>query len=149
MSKSESRQRNKWLKARCNDEEAELIRRKAEAAGIGVSDLLRRSALNRKIVTRTDQRLMNELLPRRLAKALVQPDAGQHDYRTQQAIFGSPGGGQEGDHCPGPERSPGKELRSIERHYSPQASRRWHQLYEAGELCQPARGQTLGKERSV
>ncbi|KMN16271.1 MULTISPECIES: plasmid mobilization protein MobA [Pseudomonas] len=62
MSKSESRQRNKWLKARCNDEEAELIRRKAEAAGIGVSDLLRRSALNRKIVTRTDQRLMNELL---------------------------------------------------------------------------------------
>ena len=39
-----------------------MIRRKAEAAGIGVSDLLRRSALNRKIVTRTDQRLMNELL---------------------------------------------------------------------------------------
>ena len=62
MSKSEKRQRNKWLKARCTDEEADLIRAKAEAAGLSVSDLLRRSALTRKIVTRTDQRLMNELL---------------------------------------------------------------------------------------
>lgn len=62
MSKSEKRQRNKFLKARCNDEEEELIRSKAEAAGITVSDLLRRSALNRKIVTRTDKRLMAELL---------------------------------------------------------------------------------------
>lgn len=62
MSKSEKRQRNKWLKARCNEEEAELIRQKAEAAGVTVSDLLRRSALNRKIMTRTDQRLLSELL---------------------------------------------------------------------------------------
>lgn len=62
MSKSEKRQRTKWLKARCNDEEAALIREKAEAAGLTVSDLLRRSALNRRIVTRTDKRLMGELL---------------------------------------------------------------------------------------
>jgi protein required for attachment to host cells len=62
MSKSEKRQRNKWLKARCNEEEEDLIRRKAEAAGLTVSDLLRRSALNRRIVTRTDQRLLSELL---------------------------------------------------------------------------------------
>lgn len=62
MSKSEKRQRNKWLKARCNEEEAELIRQKAEAAGVTVSDLLRRSALDRKIMTRTDQRLLSELL---------------------------------------------------------------------------------------
>lgn len=60
--KSEKRQRNKWLKARCNEEEAEQIRQKAEAAGVTVSDLLRRSALNRKIMTRTDQRLLSELL---------------------------------------------------------------------------------------
>ncbi|RBB97377.1 mobilization protein [Pseudomonas sp. MWU12-2115] len=62
MSKSEKRQRNKWLKARCNEEEEELIRAKAEAAGLTVSDLLRSSALNRRILTRTDKRLMGELL---------------------------------------------------------------------------------------
>lgn len=62
MSKSEKRQRNKWLKARCTDEEVELIRAKAEAAELTVSDLLRSSALNRKIMTRTDKRLMGELL---------------------------------------------------------------------------------------
>jgi len=62
MSKSEKRQRDKWLKVRCTDEEGDLIRKKAVAAGLSVSELLRRSALNRKIVTRTDMRLMGELL---------------------------------------------------------------------------------------
>lgn len=62
MSKSESRQKGKVINLRCTEEEATLLKEKAKAAGISTSDFLRRSALNRKIVTRTDQRLMNELL---------------------------------------------------------------------------------------
>lgn len=62
MSNSNKRLRETILKLRCTEEEAERIRGKAEAAGISTSDLLRRSALNRKILTRTDTRLMSELL---------------------------------------------------------------------------------------
>lgn len=62
MSKSESRQKGKVLNLRCTEEEVAILKAKAKAAGISTSDLLRRSALNRKIVTRTDLRLMNELL---------------------------------------------------------------------------------------
>jgi len=62
MSKSESRQKGKVINLLCTEEEANILKEKAKAAGISTSDLLRRSALNRKIVTRTDQRLMNELL---------------------------------------------------------------------------------------
>ena len=62
MSKSESRQKGRVINLRCTEEEANILKEKAKAAGISTSDLLRRSALNRKIVTRTDQRLMNELL---------------------------------------------------------------------------------------
>ena len=62
MSKSESRQKGKVINLRCTEEEATILKEKAKAAGISTSDLLRRSALNRKIVTRTDLRLMNELL---------------------------------------------------------------------------------------
>ena len=62
MSKSESRQKGRVINLRCTEEEATILKEKAKAAGISTSDLLRRSALNRKIVTRTDQRLMNELL---------------------------------------------------------------------------------------
>lgn len=50
------------LKLRCSEEDAALIKKKAEEAGITTSELLRRSALNRKIMTRTDLKLMNELL---------------------------------------------------------------------------------------
>lgn len=62
MSKSESRQKGKVINLRCTEEEAHILKEKAKAAGISTSDLLRRSALNRKIMTRTDLRLMNELL---------------------------------------------------------------------------------------
>lgn len=62
MSKSESRKREKLVKCRCTDEEFETINRKAQVAGISTSELLRRSALNRKIMVRTDLKLMNELL---------------------------------------------------------------------------------------
>lgn len=62
MSKSEKRQRDRWIKLRCTEEEAKAISEKALAAGLSVSDLLRRSALNRRIVTRTDDKLMRELL---------------------------------------------------------------------------------------
>ncbi|MBJ2242835.1 MULTISPECIES: plasmid mobilization protein MobA [Pseudomonas] len=62
MSKSESRQKGRVINLRCTEEEANILKEKAKAAGISTSDLLRRSALNRKIVTRTDLRLMNELL---------------------------------------------------------------------------------------
>lgn len=62
MSKSKARQATVRIELRCSEVDAALIRGKADAAGISTSDLLRRSALNRKIVTRTDQRLMRELL---------------------------------------------------------------------------------------
>ena len=62
MSKSKKRQATARIEVRCTEEDARRIKAKAEAAGITTSDLLRRSALNRKIVTRTDTRLMNELL---------------------------------------------------------------------------------------
>ncbi|MDY7563441.1 MULTISPECIES: plasmid mobilization protein MobA [unclassified Pseudomonas] len=62
MSKSEKRLREIVLRLRCTEDEAKKITDKARAAGISTSDLLRRSALNRKIMTRTDTRLMGELL---------------------------------------------------------------------------------------
>ncbi len=62
MSKSESRRMDQILKLRCSEEDAALIKKKAEEAGMSTSELLRRSALNRKIMTRTDLKLMNELL---------------------------------------------------------------------------------------
>lgn len=61
MSKSESRQRQKLVKCRCTDAEFEAINKKALAAGLTTSEYLRRSALNRKIMVRTDIRMMNEL----------------------------------------------------------------------------------------
>jgi type III secretion system FlhB-like substrate exporter len=62
MSKSETRRRDVVLNLRCTEEEAATLKAKAKAAGVSTADLLRRSALNRKIMTRTDTRLMNELL---------------------------------------------------------------------------------------
>jgi len=62
MSKSESRQRDQWIKVRCTLEEKELISEKAKAAEISVSDLMRSAALGRKIKTPTDKKLMAELL---------------------------------------------------------------------------------------
>ncbi|MGP2816410.1 plasmid mobilization protein MobA [Serratia marcescens] len=62
MSKSESRQKGIIIQIRCTEDEADAIKGKAKVAGISTSELLRRSALNRKIMTRTDTRLMNELL---------------------------------------------------------------------------------------
>lgn len=62
MSRSEARQRGKVLNLRCTEEEVSILKAKAKAAGISTSDLLRRSALDRQIMTRTDTRLMNELL---------------------------------------------------------------------------------------
>lgn len=62
MAKSEKRQRNVIVQLRCSDKELEAIDKKALAAGITRSELLRRSALNRRIMVRTDIRMMNELL---------------------------------------------------------------------------------------
>ena len=62
MSKSKARQATVRIEMRCTEDDASLIRTKALAAGITTSDLLRRSALGRKIVTRTDTKLMGELL---------------------------------------------------------------------------------------
>lgn len=61
MAKSEKRQRNTLIQLRCTEAEAEAIKNKALAAGISTSELLRRSALNRRIMVRTDIRMMNEL----------------------------------------------------------------------------------------
>lgn len=62
MSKSKARLATARFELRCTEEDANLIREKAQAAGISVSDLLRRSALNRKIKTPTDKKLMSTLL---------------------------------------------------------------------------------------
>lgn len=62
MSKSEKRQREKLVKCRCTDAEYAAINKKALAAGLTTSEYLRRTALNRRIVVRTDIRMMNELL---------------------------------------------------------------------------------------
>ncbi|QLG96658.1 ribbon-helix-helix protein, CopG family (plasmid) [Pseudomonas yamanorum] len=61
MSKSESRQKDKLIQLRCTEAEAAILKEKAVAAGISTSDLLRRSALNRKIMIRSDIRMMSEL----------------------------------------------------------------------------------------
>ncbi len=62
MSKSESRQKTVFIQIRCTSDEADAIRDKAKNAGVSTSELLRKSALNRKITVKTDIRMMNELL---------------------------------------------------------------------------------------
>ena len=61
MSKSKARQATVRFELRCTEEDASLIREKAGAAGLTASELLRRSALNRKIMIRSDIRMMSEL----------------------------------------------------------------------------------------
>ncbi|HEY2452193.1 MAG TPA: plasmid mobilization protein MobA [Scandinavium sp.] len=61
MSKSKKCQREKLVKCRCTEAEFETINKKAIAAGLTTSEYLRRSALNRRIMVRTDIRMMNEL----------------------------------------------------------------------------------------
>lgn len=62
MSKSESRQRDQWIKVRCTLDEKSTLQAKAKAAELSLSDLMRSTALNRKIKTPTDKKLMGELL---------------------------------------------------------------------------------------
>ncbi|PUW01543.1 plasmid mobilization protein MobA [Cronobacter sakazakii] len=62
MSKSEKRQREKLVKCRCTDAEFDAITKKAFTAGLTTSEYIRRCALNRRIMVRTDIRMMNELL---------------------------------------------------------------------------------------
>ncbi|MDJ0021771.1 MULTISPECIES: plasmid mobilization protein MobA [Pantoea] len=62
MSKSEKRQKNTLIQLRCTEAEAEAIKAKAVAAGLTTSEYLRRTALSRRIMVRTDIRMMNELL---------------------------------------------------------------------------------------
>ncbi|WP_413676668.1 plasmid mobilization protein MobA [Pantoea dispersa] len=62
MSKSEKRQKNTLIQLRCTEAEAVAIKGKANAAGLTTSEYLRRTALSRRIMVRTDIRMMNELL---------------------------------------------------------------------------------------
>lgn len=62
MSKSEKRQKNTLIQLRCTEAEAEAIKGKANAAGLTTSEYVRRTALSRRIMVRTDIRMMNELL---------------------------------------------------------------------------------------
>jgi len=62
MSKSKARQATARIEIRCTAEDKQKIQTKALAAGISTSELLLRSALGKKIQTRTDTRLMNEML---------------------------------------------------------------------------------------
>jgi len=64
MSKSEKRQKSVFIQLRCTEAEAEAIKAKALMAEISTSELLRCSALNRKIMVRSDKKLMKELLRR-------------------------------------------------------------------------------------
>ncbi|WP_033792507.1 plasmid mobilization protein MobA [Pantoea septica] len=61
MSKNRSGQKDKWIKFRCSEDEYEAITQKAIVAGLTTSEYLRRTALNRRILVRTDIRMMNEL----------------------------------------------------------------------------------------
>lgn len=61
MSKSKSCQRDKWIKFRCTEDEYDAISNKAIVAGLTTSEYIRRTALNRRIMVRTDIRMMNEL----------------------------------------------------------------------------------------
>lgn len=62
MSKSEERQKQKFFKFRCTAEEIAVLHEKGKAAGIGASEFVRRAAFGRKIVTRTDVKLMAQLM---------------------------------------------------------------------------------------
>ncbi|MBU9819691.1 mobilization protein [Rahnella sp. BCC 1045] len=62
MSKSESRKMNESLRIRCTTEEANLIREKADAAEMTISEFMRRASLARRIVTRTDSKMITTLL---------------------------------------------------------------------------------------
>jgi len=62
MSKSKARLATARFEIRCTEEDAALIREKAKAAEISVSDLMRSATLKRKIKTPTDKKLMGELL---------------------------------------------------------------------------------------
>lgn len=62
MSKSKARLATARFEVRCTERDAALIREKALAAEISVSDLMRSAALKRKIKTPTDKKLMGELL---------------------------------------------------------------------------------------
>ena len=62
MSKSESRNRTGLIQFRCTPAELEAIQKKAAAAGMGVSEFVRRASLQRKIGVRTDYKAIAELL---------------------------------------------------------------------------------------
>ncbi|MGR7464159.1 plasmid mobilization protein MobA [Klebsiella aerogenes] len=63
MSQSENRQRTEVLLGiRCYPDEKEQIRDSARAAGLSTGEYLRRCALGRRIVARTDTELKKELL---------------------------------------------------------------------------------------
>ncbi|AWK15698.1 plasmid mobilization protein MobA [Candidatus Fukatsuia symbiotica] len=62
MSRSEKRQRTEVLLGiRCYPEEKKQIQEKAEVAGLSVGEFLRRCALSRRIIPRTDVKLIVEL----------------------------------------------------------------------------------------
>lgn len=61
MSNSKSGQKEKWIKFRCSVDEYDSITKKAIVAGLTTSEYLRRTALNRRILVRTDVRMMNEI----------------------------------------------------------------------------------------
>lgn len=62
MSKSESRKMTASLRVRCTDIDATRIREKADASALSVSEFMRRAALSRRIVTRTDTKMITTLL---------------------------------------------------------------------------------------
>ncbi|PIJ56670.1 hypothetical protein BOM23_15540 [Erwinia sp. OLMDLW33] len=62
MKKSESRKMTVSLRVRCTEEDSSRIREKADASDMSVSEFLRRAALGRRIVTRTDSRMVTQLL---------------------------------------------------------------------------------------
>lgn len=59
--KKEPSQKLKVVRCRCTEDEYSAINKKALSAGLTTSEYLRRTALGRRIMIRTDIRMMNEL----------------------------------------------------------------------------------------
>ncbi len=87
MSSSEKRLRVVNLKARCLQEEADVIREKAMDSGVSVSEFLRCAALGRKTRSTMDSQVINEL--RRLGglqKHLFNESSGVHSKEFAEIL---------------------------------------------------------------
>ncbi|ECZ0253898.1 hypothetical protein F7769_15615 [Salmonella enterica subsp. diarizonae] len=63
MSKSEKRRRDAVIpRIRCTQEEKDIIKKKADESGLTLPEFMRRCALERRIIPRTDNEFLQELM---------------------------------------------------------------------------------------